>query len=192
MAVLAVAMLAGCGTGSAGEPSPTPDTSAYFAGLIARATAGGAAPEQIAVLTDAAELGEFTSSHSQELAALMADCISDAGFEATVEVWEPWPGIVASTVVWRPSDGDQPTSSEDALVTNCQARFYDFGTEAMMSQPVTLELLDSKIEEERPEVLACLRDRGVVIDDDISAPELRDAVFANMARTGEEPCAEWN
>lgn len=67
----------------------------------------------------------------------------------------------------------------------CVNRHFQYAFSAYQEQPVYYEALDAALEAEREQVVECLRANDVVIDDDATLDELRQASQDLMA--GSEP-----
>lgn len=122
--------------------------------------------EQIAALENAAQTDAMSY---QEMSVLLADtfaCFDDAGVAYRVD---PDREIVPGFVVPQYSVSADSLDVADA----CQAAHSEYAFSAFQTQPVVIEAADQALESRRPQVLQCLRDQEVTVDDDATLEELR-------------------
>jgi hypothetical protein len=178
--VLLAAALAGCsgGGGVDASPSVSPTTSAG-SGLTEQLRKaeknGNAGVAQIAALKAAAAKGSMSY---EELDALINDTI--ACFESSGVDYRREPDREIAPGLKMPAYGiGEPIAVGD----KCVAKYSGYAEAAYQTQPSAIEAKDAKFEAARPQVLACLREHGVAIDDVATRDEIERASILLFTKT---------
>jgi len=171
LALVAAAALAGCsgGTGRA-SPSASPTTlagSSFTEQLRIAQKSGDSGEVQIAALKAAAARGSMSY---EDLDALINDtiaCFESSGVDyRRIADQEVAPGLMMP--------GYQ-IGEPIAVGDKCVAKHSGYAELAYQQQPSAIAAKEAKFEAARPKVLACLREHGVVIDEDATADEVKQA-----------------
>lgn len=174
--VLSVGLVSACSGDDAPEESvpeesvpetPRPVTS-FSEQLYWAESEGFASEKQLEALRAAEAAGEMSYAELEELLQDSFACIEDssAGGYVRLSDLERAPGVYEPNYALRP-----PVEAADACVRE-HSLYAEF---AYQNQPIMAEAWDRAIEEARPQILACLREGGVQIDDDATTDELFQA-----------------
>jgi hypothetical protein len=180
LVLVAVAALAGCSGGGGGEVSPSASPTAlagpsFTEQLRIAETNRDAGETQIAALKAAATKGSMSY---EELDALINDtiaCFESSGVDyRRIADQEVAPGIM------MPGYGiGEPIAVGD----KCVKKHSGYAELAYQRQPSVIAAKDAKFEAARPQVLACLREHAVAIDDDATRDEIDRAVSLLFIKT---------
>jgi hypothetical protein len=98
-------------------------------------------------------------------------CLDANGLEYQSNIIETYPGYFNYDYYFRPISGD---ADEAARLTGnaCQDHESTFIAMLYDNQPGIIEAIDEAFNEQRPELLQCLRDHGVNVDDDATRDEM--------------------
>lgn len=150
-----------------------------FAHYLAQARTSNASEAQIDALALSAETGEMSYETVNALVEDTFQCFESAGiWYVRNPDWERVPGF------FIPDFGiGEPIEVADA----CLWRYSQYALLAYQQQPDYIELRDAALEADREQVLECLREHGVLIDDDVTTDELRLAVQELLFATPDDP-----
>lgn len=164
-------------------PSPTAaPVSVFTEGLAkARAATPAASDAQIKALAKAAKSGEMSY---EEVSALLEDtftCFDNAGVDyRRLPDSQQIPGFKVPQYSYA-----EPV----AVGVGCLNRFSQYAEGAYQTQPKAAELRAAAFAAERPEVLACLRKKGAVLEDNATYDEMalaRDSLLRKAIKDGTE------
>jgi hypothetical protein len=152
-------------------------TGNVFASVLGNAHAASVSDAQIVALEKAAKSGEMSYADVSALVEDMYRCFDAGGVQYLRDPdREPFPGFKV------PSFGY--ADAQLAVADACQEKHAYYALYAYQNQPRAAELSDAALEAERPQVIACLRKNGVVVDDDATLDELRLASW-DLIRTSD-------
>lgn len=122
----------------------------------------------------------------------VVQCLDDSRVDAfVVSPIEIAPGLLMPQFGARPAAGG---SEEEALslISVCFFEYIGYAQQFYENQPNSADQQIAAFEEARPDVLACLKEHGVELDDRASNDEVYQAVNQDIADNGQlpdfEPC----
>lgn len=157
-----------------------------FAAVLEDAVAGGAGSRQLEVLEAAAETGSIAY---EDVVALIHDtfsCFEGAGIGYVENPpTERVPGWLVPSYAF---DAEVPGLTESqvlALADACMVEHSMFTEFALQDPVLHQEVRDAHLREQLPEVLACLRENGVAVDEDATPDEVRVAALDLLNATAD-------
>jgi len=153
--------------GSTATPSPSADgliltsyqTQHYYAELDERTS-----ERQVEALRRAADSGQMSYAEIEELMFDALACMDAAGASyRRAGDWAVAPGVVVPTV---------QLGEPDEVGQACMRKHYDYAFWAFSRQPAVVEAEDAALEERRESIVACLREQGREVEDDMPMDEL--------------------
>lgn len=175
-------ILAACNAhGGPALPTDSPYSSDY-AQILDLARMKGASDEQIAQIDEYIDGREIPYSVVQEAFTRTDACLEAAGLESAINVSEVYPGYYSSDFMFRSKDGVTDEGDQD-VGTACQDREVTYIGLLYDNQPGWIAARDAAFEARRPELLACLRDHGVAIEDDATYDEMMNSAV-ELLRSG--------
>lgn len=177
VSVALVAALSAC----TGASSPMPTGSAAGVGassaMVAKARAGGASEEQLAILAKSAvpSFEDYEAAVNGSLA-----CIQDAGI-GTPAVVRDEQGVIKLGYGYEASSPGRSDAQTDEVAQACIRQHSRWIEEAWMTQPLALEWEDQQIEALRPVYIACLKAYGVEVDESWTTEEVQSRI-SDLAR----------
>lgn len=176
IAGLACAMLAGC---SMGTPS-SGDSSGIVSRALEWAREGGADPEQIAIL----EKGEVSFADYESAVNRTLQCMHDAGIDVLGPTLDNSTGLTILNYSWSP---ELPGMSEDqgtAIGDDCIDRYSHWVETSWQLQPSSMEAKERFFDGYRETIVACIRQNGGTVKDDVTREETAIAATDVVNKTG--------
>jgi hypothetical protein len=165
-----------------GCSSPTPHPTAApgpFQVVVETAREGGASSSQLELLLAADAAGEVTFEQLRAAVDATFACLDSAGIQHSENVTQgPLPQLTYS---FASADGSSAVA--DSCI-NSHSMYVEW---AYQTQPSAQELVDAAFDKKRDEIVACLRQMGIEIDDDASVDEIKRAASI----TAEEYESRW-
>lgn len=174
----AALVISGCSANTPVLPSADPSR-IFFEQVLAEAESQGASESQLETLKTAAARGSVVYADVVSLLPGLQGCIEDVGGYFSVgSDQQIGPELVAPTYsVGIP--GLEETAAL-AVIQSCEQTHIDAVMGALWTQPSTVEARDAEFREALPDVLKCLREHGIVVDDDAPVAEV-DALSRDLA-----------
>lgn len=132
----------------------------------------GASEEQLSAMREYQDGSPIPYSVLEDAVNRTFDCFDEAGIVyLPLEPIEPMPGFPVPQYGFNAGQG---LTEEEALTLGdqCADRESTWITVMYTQQPAYVEAQDAAFEETRAELVACLRDLGVDIDDDATRDEI--------------------
>jgi hypothetical protein len=177
-AVACLVALAGCSSGSGASPGS--DGLAVFKAsasqALTEANAAGASDAQVQIIQRAIDTGEVTFEDASRAVDSFAACVNGAGGTVTTQVDVTDTGFQVpsySAVVGSGGLVDDPGAEN--IVTACDAREDYWVNYLYQMQPAALRASEVDFDAHRGALIACLREHGVAVADDVTNDELKRA-----------------
>lgn len=154
--------------------------------MLADAVAGGAGTRQVEVLEAAVERG---SIEYEDVVPLIQDtfaCLADAGIGYTEDPPAEWvPGWKVASYSFDAEGAGLTEDQVKTLADACMAEHSMYAEFALQDPLVHQEVRDEHLRAQLPVVLACLREHGVVVDDEASLDQVRLAALDLLNATAD-------
>lgn len=165
--------IAACGPETAPSTSIDPAFALLMDQYIGEARASGASEAQLAALTDARATGDISYEVLNAAIEETFACFNEAGvrYRQDTDNTQALPLIVYEFA--SPIEGNPVADA-------CIDKNSFFVESAYQNQPRWRAVLDGRIEANRGEILACLRERGIEIDDDATPAEITESTRLSL------------
>lgn len=163
-----------------------------IASMVEDAEAANASPEQIAILAEAAEIGEVSFQVYSDAVDRALRCIREAGGRVEDNGTTESAGVRKRSyfVGVEAEEADPAEPLPGMSVHRCIAEHSFWVEMAYQNQPSSVEAREAAWEQHRDAIVACLRDQGIDVAGDERMSELRrTAVEAyNIHGEADEDC----
>jgi hypothetical protein len=187
VAIATLLTLTACATRLPLAASSTPPFSEVYAVILAEAQAGGASDEQMAEIETYIDGRAVPFSVVKGALERTFSCFDASGLEYEDLTQETYPGFFKYNYKVRPKVGTADDAT--AVVANeCQDREVSFIGSLYENQPGILAARDQHFEQQRLELIACLRAHGEIVDDDATSDEISKLGVKVFAETDDPSC----
>lgn len=183
LAVAIAALLSGCSSVPPTSPSPSGPVSAVYRGIYETAQSEGASEDQLNELRTYMDGRPIPFSVVEEAVQRTFACLDANGLEYQSNITETYSGYYYYEFFFRPVSGEADEAAR--LAGNaCADRESTWIALLYDNQPGVIEAIDQAYLEQRPELLLCLREHGVDVEDDATRDEVK-ALAMQLQVSGE-------
>lgn len=182
VSALMAATLTACAPAKEVTPSPAGAYGEVFTLIRETAVANGASEEQLAELDRYADGGEIPFAVVSNAMDRTFACLDVKGISYASEVYEIYPGYPVYDYSWSVPEGLTAEEARD-LGDVCGDRESAFISSLYEQQAGFLEQRDALFESMRPDLLQCLHDHGVTVEDDATRDEMTQ-LAVELLRSG--------
>ena len=211
-AIAAAVLLAACSTDGSGPSSTAPEADSTVSPLVEGQISGvekdperasafreeaqsiresavedGASDAQLAIIDAAAEDGLMSMERLLEARDAYAECLDSIGFTLIDMGVQMNGGVAYPAYSTQTSAGYDPDSStaEDNLESTCMEQHFMSVDRLYQSQPLAVQAHDADFTRALPEIIPCLQDEGLAVDDEATVDEVKAVLMESLREASE-------
>lgn len=148
----------------------------------------GASDAQLAIIDAAIEDGLMSMERLLEARDAYAQCLEATGFSLIDMGVEVNGGVAYPMYATQVSSGDSPEDSTaaDNLERACMDQHFMFVDMLYQTQPIAAEASDVAFARALPQIIPCMQEAGVAVDDDATVDEVQTLLMEQMRAMSED------